>query len=69
MSDSNPSSKLEWYKSSYSESGNCVELARLPNRSLAVRDSKDRRGATLTFTPSEWCAFLAGVKDGEFDNL
>ncbi|WP_433519999.1 DUF397 domain-containing protein [Nonomuraea sp. CA-143628] len=34
---------------------------------VAVRDSKDRGGPLLTFTPGEWRAFLGGVKDGEFD--
>jgi len=58
---------LSWRKSSYSESGSCVEVAWLPNRDLAVRDSKDREGPALVFTPAEWRAFLAGVRDGEFD--
>lgn len=32
---------------------------------IAVRDSKDRQAAVLTFTLREWHAFLAGVRDGE----
>lgn len=32
-----------------------------------VRDSKDPDGPTLAFTAAEWAAFIAGVKDGEFD--
>jgi hypothetical protein len=34
---------------------------------VAVRDSKNQRGPVLVFTPAEWAAFVAGVKDGEFD--
>jgi hypothetical protein len=34
---------------------------------VAVRDSKDPTGPMLLFTPLEWRAFLAGVRDGEFD--
>lgn len=34
---------------------------------IAVRDSKDRGGPVLTFTPTEWDAFTAGVRGGEFD--
>jgi hypothetical protein len=34
---------------------------------VAVRDSKDPAGPVLTFTAPEWSAFLAGVRDGEFD--
>jgi hypothetical protein len=47
--------------------GACVEVADLPDGSRAVRDSKDREGPTLLFTPAEWQAFVAGVKQGEFD--
>jgi hypothetical protein len=38
--------------------GDCVEVAdNLPGRVL-VRDSKDRAGATLTFAPAAWRAFV-----------
>ncbi|WBB93856.1 DUF397 domain-containing protein [Verrucosispora sp. WMMC514] len=38
--------------------GNCVEVAdNLPGL-VAVRDSKDRDGAVLTFGPAAWRAFL-----------
>ncbi|GHJ18290.1 MULTISPECIES: DUF397 domain-containing protein [unclassified Micromonospora] len=38
--------------------GNCVEVAdNLPGRVL-VRDSKDRAGGTLSFTPTAWRAFV-----------
>jgi len=32
-----------------------------------MRDSKNQDGPVLIFTPSEWEAFIGGVKDGEFD--
>jgi hypothetical protein len=32
-----------------------------------VRDSKRPDGPVLSFTPSEWRAFVTGVKSGEFD--
>jgi hypothetical protein len=60
--------KLAWFKSSYSSAnGQCVECAHLSDGSMAVRDSKDREGPTLGFTPDEWRAFVSGVKRGEFD--
>lgn len=34
----------------------------------AVRDSKDPSGPVLRFTPAEWAAFTAGVRDGEFNS-
>jgi uncharacterized protein DUF397 len=55
-----------WRKSSYSNpSGECVEIAPLSARSVAVRDSKYREGAVLIFTYAEWETFLADVRDGD----
>ncbi|MEX5709935.1 DUF397 domain-containing protein [Parafrankia sp. FMc6] len=56
-----------WRKSSHSATQtNCVEISRVPD-GVAVRDSKDPDGPVLLFTPGEWAAFLAGVRDGEFE--
>ncbi|WP_326646805.1 DUF397 domain-containing protein [Streptosporangium sp. NBC_01755] len=58
---------IAWRKSSYStDGGNCVEVARAGNRYL-VRDSKNPHGATLSFSPGDWTAFLGRVKTGDFD--
>jgi hypothetical protein len=59
----------EWYKSSYSsgQGGACVEVADLDGGARAVRDSKDPNGATLMFTDTEWLAFTAGIRAGQFD--
>ena len=60
-----------WRKSSHSgnNGGQCVEVALYAGNASAclVRDSKDPGGPVLTFTPDEWRAFIAGVRDGEFD--
>jgi hypothetical protein len=56
-----------WRKSSFSFSNsNCVEVD-TDGPAVAVRDTKDRTGPVLSFTPGEWLAFLAGVRNGEFD--
>ncbi|MFC3963645.1 DUF397 domain-containing protein [Nocardia jiangsuensis] len=56
-----------WFKSTFSRAGgDCVEIAHLEGGHTAVRDSKDPVGPVLDFTPSEWTAFVAGVKAGEF---
>ncbi|NES13364.1 MULTISPECIES: DUF397 domain-containing protein [Micromonospora] len=38
--------------------GNCVEVADNLPGVVAVRDSKDRDGAVLTFSPAAWRAFV-----------
>jgi hypothetical protein len=54
--------------SSFCNMGGCVEVGQLAGGSVAVRDSKDpERRASLVFTVEEWSAFVAGVKNGEFD--
>ena len=55
-----------WRKSRHSGGANCLEV-RLDAGHVRVRDSKDPRGAVLTFTRDEWVAFVDGAKDGEFD--
>ncbi|MEO7196286.1 MAG: DUF397 domain-containing protein [Pseudonocardiaceae bacterium] len=57
-----------WRKSSHSgdNGGQCVELAFL-GPIVGLRDSKGKaNGPILIVTPSEWHAFLAEARDGEF---
>ena len=54
-------------KSSFSQTVGCVEVRRLPDGRIALRDSKDTGLPPHHFTPVEWTAFLAGVRAGEFD--
>lgn len=53
-----------WRKSSYSPSGgsNCVEAGMLMDGRFVVRDSKDRGGPNLTFSRTDWQAFLTGIR-------
>jgi hypothetical protein len=49
--------------------GSCVEIGRLLPDRIGVRDTKDDgKGLVLVFTASEWSAFIAGAKAGQFDN-
>jgi hypothetical protein len=60
-------SEVIWFKSTRSGSkANCVEVAYFPGGTVGVRDSKDKAGPVLKFTPGEWSAFVGGVHDGEF---
>ncbi|MES4903145.1 MULTISPECIES: DUF397 domain-containing protein [unclassified Streptomyces] len=53
-------SELAWFKSSYSSSASndCVEVASCPD-AVHVRDSKDKEGPQLAFSPSVWTNFVA----------
>lgn len=63
-------SDVAWRKSSRSGAlGNCVEVARLANGEIAVRNSRFPHGPALVYTKAEIEAFVAGAKDGEFDDL
>ena len=55
--------KRIWIKSSYSggSDGNCVEVSDHSDLVL-VRDTKDRTGPVLRFTPDSWCKFAIQVK-------
>lgn len=59
----------EWIKASASgDQGDCVEQRRHDD-TIEVRDTKDRTGPVLAFTPAEFAAWLDGAKRGEFDHL
>lgn len=59
--------KASWRKSSTSDSGGCVEIAYLDGV-VGVRDTKAKgAGPVLEFTKIEWRAFLAGIRNGEFE--
>jgi hypothetical protein len=59
-----------WHKSNYSNpNGNCVEVAVLPDGTVAVRNSRQPGGPALIYAPDEITAFIRGVKDGQFDYL
>jgi hypothetical protein len=61
---------VTWRKSARSgKQGNCVELAPVRTRGVAVRNSRFPEGPALVFTVAEMTAFLAAIKSGEYDHL
>jgi hypothetical protein len=62
-------SSAVWRKSSRSgdNGGACVEVARNLPPVVAVRDSKNPHGPTLTVESAGWRAFIAEVKAGRHD--
>jgi hypothetical protein len=62
--------EVRWLKSQYSNpNGECVEVASLPTGEIAMRNSRFPTGPVLVYTQAEITAFLAGAKDGEFDQV
>lgn len=53
-----------WRKSSRSggNGGNCVEVADNLTEAVGVRDSKDKAGPALVFSPAAWSSFVAATK-------
>ena len=60
-------STAEYKKSTFSGSNGCVEVRLLSDGTVSLRDSKNPTKDGHQFTPQEWDAFLAGVRNGEFD--
>ncbi|MGH3789135.1 MAG: DUF397 domain-containing protein [Pseudonocardiaceae bacterium] len=55
--------QVTWRKSSYSNpSGDCVELAKLVDGQIAVRNSRYPSGPTLIFTHAEMAVFISMQK-------
>ena len=52
-----------------SPEGAGVELARLPDGQVAVRNAADPDGPALVYTRAEIEAFIGGAQDGDFDDL
>lgn len=59
-----------WRKSQRSNSqGACVELARLDSATVAMRNSRDPRGAALVYPAAAVRAMISALRAGEFDDL
>lgn len=58
------SPRLRFYKSSYSDRNNCVEVAEAMS-TAAVRDSQYPTHGHLMFGAAEWRAFLTEVKSDQ----
>jgi hypothetical protein len=62
--------RLAWRVSSHSGSDNaCVAVALAPDGEVVIHNTNRPHLGTLPFTAAEWRAFVAGIKDGEFDRI
>jgi Domain of unknown function (DUF397) len=55
-----------WQVSSFTDRGNCVEVRQI-GEAVQVRNSKFPDGPLISYTTTEWKAFLSGAREGEFD--
>ena len=66
-SNNSPTHQRHLKVSSLCGGGECVAVAKLANGNIAIHDKKDLSHKPMVFTHAEWKAFVAGVKNGEFD--
>lgn len=55
-----------WRRSSACAAADCVEVA-WASGTVMVRNSSAPAGSMVSYSREEWQAFVAGVKQGEFD--
>jgi hypothetical protein len=60
-------SGLDWQPTTRDGTG--VELAKLPDGGVAVRNASDPDGPALIYTRAEIEALIGGAADGDFDDL
>ena len=58
---------LQWRLAGDTQGG--VEMARLPDGQVAVRNASDPNGPALIYTKAEIEALIGGAQDGDFDGM
>lgn len=60
---------LQWRLATVGNGEGGVEMARLPDGQIAVRNAADPDGPALIYTKAEIEALIGGAQDGDFDGL
>jgi hypothetical protein len=69
VSKINDNRPVEYRRGSRCDHGNCVEVARLADGRVALRNSQEPHRPPTMLEPDEWSNFLLSVKDGDFDTF
>jgi hypothetical protein len=67
-SERTPMPELAWRVARMCNSGECVQVA-AQGQMIYIGDSKAPDGPVLSYYPNEWDQFVAGVKNGDFDDI
>jgi Domain of unknown function (DUF397) len=59
---------LNWRVALACNGGQCIRVAPQGNR-VVIGDSKNPDGPVLTYSRSEWHAFVDGIRQGDFDSI
>ena len=60
---------VRWTTANSCAAGNCVRIAATGDGQTLIGDTKYPSGPVLRYTKDEWVAFLAGAKNGDFDEV
>lgn len=61
-------SELNWRVAQSCNGGACIQVASYGEQ-IVIGDSKNPRGPILSYTRSEWHAFVDGIRQGDFDGV
>lgn len=59
---------LTWRTALNCNGGACVQVA-ATEHGILLGNSRQPAGPALSYTPDEWHEFVAGIKNGDFDDL
>jgi hypothetical protein len=60
--------EFNWLVAQNCNGGTCIRVA-THEEQIVIGDSKNPRGPVLTYSRSEWAAFVDGVREGDFDSI
>lgn len=69
MSEISDDRSVPYRRAKRCQVGDCLEVGRLPNGRISLRNSRAPHEPPLEIDSDEWSIFLLGVKDGDFDTV